>query len=114
MGDAGVGGPDGAAPGTEGDLGISPGTAGNLGIDASAGDLGVVGVPEGGVSGPDGKGGQGGGPVEIPPIEKPKQTPRPAKVEEKKAGIQRKARRRSILTGEGTEEKVYRRSILGR
>jgi len=117
MGDAGVGGDgedpglDAPAPGTEGNTGMSPGTAGNIGIDASGADMGVGGGSIGPDVGPDTQGPQGGGPADIPPIEKPKAKPKPVKVEEKKEGIKRKARKRSLLGEEDTE--IYRRSILG-
>ena len=112
----GIGG-DGAAPGTEGDIGMSPGTAGNLGIDASGSDLGVTGAPEGGVTGPESKGGQGGAPAYIQPVVAAAATT-PVKKEpqqEKKAAVKQKAKRRSLLSSDETSEsQVYRRSILGR
>lgn len=112
MSDGGIG----AAPGTEGDLPMSPGTAGNLGLSVSGSDVGVT-------PGPSGPGaGQGpiaaGGTSVIPKVEAAAVLPKPPETNvEQKTAIKRKARRRSLLTGEEgglTDTPIYRRSILGR
>jgi len=81
----------------------------NLGFDSSpAPDPGF-----GPGSTPTGGGPEASRPVDIPPVF-PKHAPPPAKPQaEKKDAVKRKARKRSLLTGEGIEEQVYRRSILG-
>ena len=117
MGVAGAG----AAPGTESDSGMSPGTMGNLGLGVEGDFMGdpatALGLefstdtipdpaPSPGETGP----GPDGPDVKKPAVKATTEKTPPA-VEEKKEGVKRKARKRSLLNDE--EKTVYRRSILG-
>lgn len=112
MSDAGTG---------EGDF---AGMFGNIAADDYGGaEFGGTGDSDPGFSGgqagdvgPDSGGAVGGGPGDVPfPPVAPVAPVAPPPVAEpaKKKPVARKARRRSILTGEGDDEPIYRRSILG-
>ena len=120
MGDGGVGEPGG--PGNIGGIGpqnISGEMFGGPGAEFQGGPLtgapidagfGNMLLPDtGGSEGSPFPVGQQEGPAQ--PIEKFKSEPKTEKVDEKKEGVKRKARKRSLLSDE--ETKVYRRSILG-
>lgn len=101
MGDAGVGGGD-VASGIDADVGL-----GLMGLEGGTISGAPISGPGGEVSGPD----FGGGPADTPAVVSPPKPSKPEKVAEKKEGVKRKARKRSLLGEEDTT--VYRRSILG-
>ena len=101
------------------------GLSGDPGVGIGGYNASDYGGAEFGGTGENGDPGFSGGPVGGPdgpadpilpaaPPAAPTAAPPPAKPQaEKKDAVERKARKRSLLTGEGIEEQVYRRSILG-